>query len=429
MFAILRRPTGDRADGRRSRAAPGVRSDTTRYGCIFASLSGMPDGRSPAPTAVPSPGECCTTASAVTWPAVTGAFGPAKIVLLRDAAADLEAIVVVDNVACGPAMGGIRMAPDVSVEEVARLARAMTLKNAAAGLAHGGGKAGIVADPRMPAAEKARLIRAFGRAIRHLAEYIPGPDMGTDEACMGHLHDEIGRAVGLPRVLGGIPLDAIGATGFGLAVAAEVAEEIAELPLRGARVAIQGFGAVGRHAARFLAERGAVLVAVADSRGALARSEGLDVAEIIAFKEQGNAVADFPGGARLAAADLVGVDCDIWIPAARPDVLDAGNAGRLRAKLVLQGANIPATPEAEAILHARGIVSVPDFIANAGGVICAAVEYHGGTETQAFAVIAEKIRANTRAVLTRARDGALVPRTAAEQLARARLVEAARYRR
>ena len=206
------------------------------------------------------------------WPAITDDLGPAKVVLVRDPAAALEAIVVVDNTACGPAIGGIRMARDVTVNEVARLARAMTFKNAAAGLAHGGGKAGIVADPRMPAAEKARLIRAFGRAIRDLVEYVPGPDMGTDEACMGHLHDEIHRAVGLPRVLGGIPLDAIGATGFGLAIAAEVAAEFAGIRLRGARVAIQGFGAVGRHAARFLAERGAVLVAVADSRGAITNS-------------------------------------------------------------------------------------------------------------------------------------------------------------
>jgi glutamate dehydrogenase/leucine dehydrogenase len=362
------------------------------------------------------------------WPAITDDLGPAKVVLIREPSAALDAVVVVDNTACGPAIGGIRMARDVTLEEVARLARAMTFKNAAAGLAHGGGKAGIVADPRMPAADKARLIRAFGRAIRDLVEYVAGPDMGTDEACMGHLHDEIGRAVGLPRVLGGIPLDAIGATGFGLAVAAEVAEEFAAIRLRGARVAIQGFGAVGRHAARFLAARGAALVAVADSRGAIGDSKGFDVPRLIAFKEQGGSLRDFPGGAPLAGEDLVAVDCDIWIPAARPDVLDAGNAGRLRARLVLQGANIPATADAEAMLHARGVVSVPDFIANAGGVICAAVEYRGGTEAQAFAVIEEKIRANTAAVLTRARDARLLPRAAAEALARERVVEAARYR-
>jgi glutamate dehydrogenase/leucine dehydrogenase len=235
--------------------------------------------------------------------------------------------------------------------------------------------------------------------------------------------------VGLPRVLGGIPLDAIGATGFGLAIAAEVAGEFAGIRLRGARVAIQGFGAVGRHAARFLAERGAVLVAVADSRGAIANSGGLDVARLIAFKGESGSLRDFPGGTALAGEHPVAVDCDIWIPAARPDVLDAGNAGQLRAKLLLQGANIPATPQAEVILHARGVVSVPDFIANAGGVICAAVEYHGGTENRAFAVIEEKIRENTRAVLTRAGDDGLLPRAAAEKLARARVAEALTDRR
>jgi glutamate dehydrogenase/leucine dehydrogenase len=356
-------------------------------------------------------------------------IGPAKVVLIRDPAVALEAIVVVDNVACGPAIGGVRMAEDVGVDEVARLARAMTLKNAAAGLAHGGGKAGIVADPRMPAADKMRLVRAFGRAIRDLVEYIPGPDMGTDEACMGHLRDEIGRAVGLPRVFGGIPLDTIGATGFGLAIAAEAAAEAARIRLSGARVVIQGFGAVGRHAARFLAERGVVLVAAADSRGAVANPAGLDLGALVAFKESGRSLRDFPGGRALTAEDLVGVECEIWVPAARPDVLHAENAGQLCAKLVLQGANIPATPEAEAALHARGIVSVPDFVANAGGVICAAVEYHAGTQAQAFAVIEERIRANTRAVLAESRTSGLPPRAAAEALARARVVEAMGYRR
>ena len=160
-------------------------------------------------------------------------LGPDKVVLLREPRVGLEAVVVVDNVACGPAIGGVRMAPDVTVEEVSRLARAMTLKNAAAGLAHGGGKAGIVADPAAPPADKERLIRAFARAIRSLTEYIPGPDMGTDERCMAWVKDEIDRAVGLPRALGGIPLDEIGATGWGVAIAAEVAAPEAGIALAG----------------------------------------------------------------------------------------------------------------------------------------------------------------------------------------------------
>jgi len=363
------------------------------------------------------------------WSSLSDEVGPAKVVLLRDPSAQLSGIVVIDNTACGPAIGGIRMAPDLGVTEVARLARAMTFKNAAAGLPHGGGKAGIVADPAIDPARKERLVRAFGRAIRTLTDYIPGPDMGTDERCMGQLHDEIGRAVGLPAVMGGIPLDTIGATGFGLAACAEVAQEFCGLSLRGARVAVQGFGPVGRHAACFLAERGAILVAAGDSRGATANPDGLEVSGLVAFKTGGGTLSAFPGGRAIDGEALLAVDCDIWIPAARPDVLDAGNADKLRARLVLQGANIPATPEAEAILHQRRILSVPDFIANAGGVICAAVEYHGGTQAQAFSVIAEKIAANTRTVLERTRDRQVLPRQAAVELAYARVREAASYRR
>ena len=182
-------------------------------------------------------------------------LGPVKVVHLYDPACGLEGMLVIDNVACGPAIGGVRMAADVSTEEVFRLARAMTLKNAAAGLPHGGGKAGIVADPKT--ADKPRLIRAFANAIRDLIDYIPGPDMGTDESCMAWIKDEIGRAVGLPRVLGGIPLDEIGATGYGLAECAEVAAPFCDLKIEGARVAIEGLGNVGRHAAQFLQQRGA----------------------------------------------------------------------------------------------------------------------------------------------------------------------------
>ena len=159
-------------------------------------------------------------------------LGPVKVVHVYEPSSGLRGIVVVDNVACGPSIGGIRMAPDVSTDEVFRLARAMTLENAAAGLPHGGGKAGIIADPKT--ADKPRLIRAFARAIRDLVEYIPGPDMGTDETCMAWTLDEIGRAVGLPRVFGGIPLDEIGATGYGIAQCAEVAAPFCGLTLQGA---------------------------------------------------------------------------------------------------------------------------------------------------------------------------------------------------
>lgn len=356
-------------------------------------------------------------------------LGPAKIVQIHVPAAALKAIVVIDNVACGPSIGGVRMAPDVSLEECFGLARAMTLKNAAAGLPHGGGKAVIFGDPRMPAVEKEQTIRAFADAIRSLVDYIPGPDMGTNERCMAWVHDEIGRAVGLPPELGGIPLDDIGATGFGLAVAIEAALPHCGLSLSGARVAVQGYGAVGLHAARFLAEKGAILVAAADTSATLIDPQSLDVADLSRHKLQGGALRDYPAGEKGDPDAVIGVACDIWIPAARPNVVRADNVGRLQTKLVAQGANIPMTQEAEAALHERGVLVLPDFIANAGGVICAAVEYHGGTESGAFAAIAEKIGRNTSHILQEAARTRGMPRAAATALARDRVERAGHYRR
>jgi len=356
-------------------------------------------------------------------------LGPEKIIHIYEPHLTLKAIVVVDNTAAGPAIGGTRMAQDVSTEECFRLARAMTFKNAAAGLRHGGAKSVIFGDPSMPLAEKERLVRAFAAAIRNIEEYVPGPDMGTNETAMAWIKDEIGRAVGLPRELGGIPLDEIGATGFGLAIAAEVAEEFSDVRLKGARVVVQGFGAVGRHAARFLTNKGARLVAASDTKGAIADPDGLDIDRLEALKAGGKSVMEFRAVKHMNAEDVIGVDCDIWIPAARPDVLREDNIDALKARLVLQGANIPATPGAERRMHERGILSIPDFIANAGGVIAAAVEYHGGTEKAAFDTIAEKIATNTRAILEMARARAILPREAAVELARARVERAMSFRR
>jgi glutamate dehydrogenase (NAD(P)+) len=356
-------------------------------------------------------------------------LGPTKIVHVYEPSIQLRGILVVDNVASGPSIGGLRMAEDVGLAECFRLARAMTLKNAAAGLPHGGGKSVLFGDPRMSKGRKETLIRAFAKALRTEDDYIFGPDMGTDEECMAWVRDEIGRSVGLPEELGGIPLDKIGATGWGLLNAAEVALEFCGFGLRDARVVVQGFGAVGRNAARYLTEGGAILVGAADSQGAIHNPDGLDVQALIRLKEEGRSVADHPRGERLERAAVVGLPCDVWIPAARPDVVDESNVDRLQARLIVQGANIPFTAAAERILHERGVLVVPDFIANAGGVICAAMELRGTTETAALQAIEEKICRNTRLVLEEARRGAMPPRQAAVALAEARVRKAMGLRR
>jgi glutamate dehydrogenase/leucine dehydrogenase len=359
----------------------------------------------------------------------TDEFGPSRVVHICRPSLGLKAIVAIDNTACGPAVGGVRMAPDVSLEECLRLARAMTWKNAAGGLPHGGGKSVIFADPKVPAVEKEALIRAFAQSIGDLKDYIPGPDMGTDETCMAWIKDETGQAVGLPGALGGIPLDEIGATGFGLASCIDVARTFAGFDIKGARFVVQGFGAVGKHAARFLAAKGAILVGATDSAGAVIDKKGLSVPDLINLKESGRALHEFASGEKVDPDSIIDVPCDIWIPAARPDVIRADNVARLRTRMVVEGANIPLSLDAERALHDKGIIVVPDFIANAGGVMCASIEYRGGTQRAAFEYIDEKIRSNTHTVLEQSRKTGVAPRVAAQSLARERVDAAAATRR
>jgi len=328
-------------------------------------------------------------------------LGPAKIIHVHEPGCQLKGILVVDNVAAGPSIGGLRMAPDVSTEECFRLARSMTLKNAAAGLPHGGGKSVIFGDPKMPAAKKERLVRTMASALRGVEDYIFGPDMGMNEECMAWVRDEIGRAIGLPREVGGIPLDEIGATGWGLLRATEVAVEQLGLEMHGLRFVIQGFGAVGKHAARFLADKGAVMVGVADSRGAVYDANGIDVKQMTALKQEGASVADWPAGEKVAVA----------------------------TKMIVPGANIAITADAEHYLHDQGVLCIPDFIANAGGVICGAIEYQGAPESTVFPVIDDKIGRNTRTVLEDAQSRGILPRQAAIEMAEARVRRAMQFRR
>ena len=343
-------------------------------------------------------------------------FGPEQIIHIYDPKTQLRAIVVIDNLALGPAIGGTRMAPDVSTREVFRLARAMTLKNAVNGLKHGGAKSGIVADPQSP--DKETMVRTFARAIRDIKGYIPGPDMGTDEQSMAWVHEEIGRAVGLPRALGGLPLDELGMTGYGVAVAADVASDAIGLPLKDARVVIQGFGNVGKASAKFLLERGVKVIAVNDSKGTLYDSAGIDIPALIHFVESGKKVADSRLGQSMDRDALLSIESEIFIPAARPDVFTELNQHLLNTKLVLEGANIPIIREAAEKLHNRGIWIIPDIIANSGGVICAATEYQGLTADDAFAIIRDTIGRNTKEVIRRVREEKIIPHKAALGMAR-----------
>ncbi|MDF3304499.1 Glu/Leu/Phe/Val family dehydrogenase [Rhodococcus sp. T2V] len=333
-------------------------------------------------------------------------WGPEKVVCVSDARTGMRGVLVIDNTARGMGKGGTRMSTTVSVGEVARLARNMTWKWAGVDTFYGGAKAGIWADPH--AESKEEVLRAFVRALRNEVpeEYVFGLDIGLTEKDAAIMLDEVGGrggAVGTPHALGGLPYDQLGVTGHGVAESADAAAQAIGLSTGSLSVSIQGFGAVGAASAKRLAELGATVVAVSTSRGGIHNPDGLDVATLLDLRERyGDGLVDEYSGAKpLAAGEELSVTADVLIPAALQDVVDADLARTLPARIVVEGANLPSSPEAQSVLHGRGVTVVPDFIANAGGVVAAAVamdaRYSGIRPEPAavFANISNKLRAST----------------------------------
>lgn len=357
-------------------------------------------------------------------------WGPEKVVCVSDRKSGMRGVLVIDNSARGIGKGGTRMSPSLSVHEVARLARTMTWKWAAVDLFHGGAKAGILGDPHAP--NKEGILRAFARALSNEvpAEYVFGLDMGLTEQDAAIFIDELGdrgAAVGLPRVLGGLPYDELGVTGYGVAEATGAAAAAISLSVSGASVAIQGFGAVGQAAAERLIELGAVITAVSTATGALVDESGIDVPKLIELRREfGDACVTQYGGALDPSAALM-TDAQILIPAAREDVIDKDLATRTPARLIVEGANMPTTPAALEVLNERGVTVVPDFIANAGGIVAAAhsmdARYSPFTVNpdDVFPMISTKIRQNTLAVVAEARNRNLTTHAAALELAQERV--------
>jgi glutamate dehydrogenase (NAD(P)+) len=357
-------------------------------------------------------------------------WGPEKIVCVSDRKTGMRGVLVLDNTALGMGKGGTRMSPTLTVREVARLARTMTWKWAAVDLFHGGAKAGILGDPNSP--KKEEILRAFARALANEVpkEYVFGLDMGLTERDAAIFVDELGdrgAAVGLPRQLGGVPYDELGVTGYGVAEAADAAAGAIGLELAGARVAIQGFGAVGQAAAERFTRLGAVIVAVSTAAGAVHDPDGLDVERLVSLRGQFRDGCVIEYGNALPADAALTVDTDILVPAAREDVIDDNIALSTKAKLIVEGANLPTTPQARQTLHDRGIALIPDFIANAGGIVAAAhsmgARYSAFTVDPAdiFSMISTKLRANAIAVLEASRREAVTTHEAAYKLAQDRV--------
>ena len=293
------------------------------------------------------------------------------------------------NSALGPYKGGVRFHPSVTMDEVVALSIIMTWKNALVDLPYGGGKGGVRVDPRkLSKWELEQVARGY---IRGIVEYIgpdrdiPAPDVNTDPQVMAWMMDEYYRLTGDNSfaVITGKPLELMGlkarivATGYGVAIAAREAARRLWGGVEGRTVAIQGYGNVGYHTAKFLHEMGAKIVAVSDSRGGVYCPDGVDPEKAKSVKKKTGSVIDYDGDRcrKISNRELLELDVDILVPAAIENVITVENAPRIKARIVVEGANGPVTAEADKILARRGVVVVPDVLANAGGVIVSHIEW------------------------------------------------------
>jgi glutamate dehydrogenase (NAD(P)+) len=302
--------------------------------------------------------------------------------------AHFEGYRVQHNLSRGPGKGGVRFHQDVTLSEVMALSAWMTVKNAAVNVPYGGAKGGIRVDPKtLSMGELQRMTRRYTSEIGIIIgpnKDIPAPDVNTNEQTMAWMMDTYsmnqgstatGVVTGKPISLGG-SLGRRDATGRGVFVAGCEAALKVGMQIAGAKVAVQGFGNVGGIAARLFAEAGALVVAVQDHAGAVLHEGGLDIPKLLAHVAEHGTVVGFAGAEdRISRSQFWGVDCDILIPAALEQQITSENAGQIRARIILEGANGPTTPEADDILHEKGVLVVPDVIANAGGVTVSYFEW------------------------------------------------------
>ncbi|MDI6825633.1 MAG: Glu/Leu/Phe/Val dehydrogenase [Candidatus Aenigmarchaeota archaeon] len=362
-------------------------------------------------------------------------WGPEKIIETYDPKTGMKGILVIDSTALGVSKGGIRMTPSVNVEEVFRLARVMTWKCALADLPFGGAKSGIIADPKkISKEEKKAIIQAFARALKPVCPsmYVAAPDMNTGEEEMRWFAEANGdwkACTGKPADMCiqpgvcGIPHE-YGSTGFGVAHSTIVATEHIGLDIKNATVAVEGFGNVGSFVCKYLSEYGAKIVAVSDSKGVIYNTDGIDFNELSKIKKETGSVINYKPGDVLKNGEIFELPVDILIPAAVPDVITKKNVNRVKAKIIVEGSNIPVPHDIERKLYERNILVVPDFVANAGGVISSYAEYVGKTPEDMFKLVEEKIKKNMKIVLKHAKQKGISPRDAAMEIAQERVRKA-----
>ena len=326
------------------------------------------------------------------------------------------------NVTRGPAKGGIRFHPQVDLAEIRALAMWMTWKCACVKIPYGGAKGGVTCDPKkLSMRELERLTRRFTTELGEMIgpdSDIPAPDVNTNAQVMAWMMDtySMHRGYSVTGVVTGKPVSIGGsegrqeATGRGVVYMVQEAAKAVDLELRGARVAVQGFGNAGEAAARFLTELGARVVAVSDSRGGVFDGDGLDLPLVTRHKQETGSVIGAPRTRAVSNDELLELDCDVLVPAALEGVITERNAPRIRARIIAEAANGPTSPEADDILRQRGVVVIPDILCNAGGVTVSYFEWVQDREEFFWSL--DEINARLRRIMVRAYDD--VQRTATE---------------
>lgn len=359
----------------------------------------------------------------------TDEWGPEKVLQVYDPDTSMKGVLVIDNTSTGPGKDGIRFAEGATPLEVFKLARTMTWKCAAAGLPFGGAKGGIIADPNK--VDRVAWVKSFAKMIKPYCpgQYIAATDIGTTELDMAIFAHEIGdmrACTGKPSELGGIPHE-LGTTGYGVTTALETALEVL-LELNAIRiirdnikVSIQGFGNVGSFTAKFLDSSGIKVVAISDISGLVYNKDGLNIPRLMMDMKGKSMLSDLDGYTILNKNQIFEIDSDIFVPAAMGNVIVDETVTKILdhgVKIVVEAANLPTTKKADEYLNSNGVWVIPDFLANAGGVIGSFVESQGRTEKEAFDLIKCKISKNIKNILTQAIINGENPRVLALELSK-----------
>lgn len=348
-------------------------------------------------------------------------FGPEYIIKIYDPKIGMKGFLVIDNTVLGPGKGGIRMTSDISEKEVLRLARTMTWKNALAGIHFGGAKAGIVWSGGNEKLKKS-FIQSFAQKIKMFIPkfYIAGPDVNTGKKEMLWFTESINNlhsATGKPLSVGGLPHE-LGSTGFGVAWATKIAAKIINIDIKNATIAIHGFGNVGIFAYKYLTEMGATIVALSNRNTAIYNKKGLDARIIEKLIKDKKPLNEYPQSSHIDLDKFWGIRVNILIPASVTDVINNSNKNKIRAKIIVEGGNIPMSEQIEKELFKKGILIVPDFVANAGGVISSYAEYKGYDAKKMFDLVKQKIIKTTTEVIKKSLVENKNPREIAQKMAR-----------